>query len=172
MIARGDPKSLPGHRADVQLHRTEPRFRTDVANFVPAQRILPDRGVKPQSLVIGQHRRDVPDPCHLRRGDRHQRRERVHDGELDADGLALDEHPEQLAERARDAEARLADAERRTRAELETLGQRQCVNDQFRFLKVILGYFFRDSFFLDKDDIKNYILPSFTKKIFKSIIRY
>ena len=29
-----------------------------------------------------------------------------------------------------------------------------------------------NSFLLDKDDIKNYILPSFTKKIFKSIIRY
>jgi A/G-specific adenine glycosylase len=29
-----------------------------------------------------------------------------------------------------------------------------------------------NSFLLDKDDIKNHILPSFTKKIFKSIIRY
>ena len=29
-----------------------------------------------------------------------------------------------------------------------------------------------NSFFLDKDDIKNHILPSFTKKIFKSIQRY
>ena len=28
------------------------------------------------------------------------------------------------------------------------------------------------SFLLDKDDIKNHILPSFTKKIFKSIQRY
>ena len=27
-------------------------------------------------------------------------------------------------------------------------------------------------FFLDEDDIKNHILPSFTKKIFKSIQRY
>ena len=29
-----------------------------------------------------------------------------------------------------------------------------------------------NSFLLDKDDIKNHILPSFTKKIFKSIQRY
>jgi A/G-specific adenine glycosylase len=29
-----------------------------------------------------------------------------------------------------------------------------------------------NSFLLDKDDMKNHILPSFTKKIFKSIIRY
>ena len=29
-----------------------------------------------------------------------------------------------------------------------------------------------NSFFLEKDDIKNHILPSFTKKIFKSVIRY
>ena len=29
-----------------------------------------------------------------------------------------------------------------------------------------------NSFFLDKDDIKKYILPSFTKKIFKSVIKY
>ena len=29
-----------------------------------------------------------------------------------------------------------------------------------------------NSFLLDKDDIKKHILPSFTKKIFKSIIRY
>ena len=30
----------------------------------------------------------------------------------------------------------------------------------------------RNSFLLDKDDIKKYILPSFTKKIFKSIVKY
>ena len=29
-----------------------------------------------------------------------------------------------------------------------------------------------NSFLLDKDDIKKHILPSFTKKIFKSVIRY
>ena len=29
-----------------------------------------------------------------------------------------------------------------------------------------------NSFLLDKDNIKNHILPSFTKKIFKSVIRY
>ena len=29
-----------------------------------------------------------------------------------------------------------------------------------------------NSFLLNKDDIKNHILPSFTKKIFKSITRY
>jgi len=29
-----------------------------------------------------------------------------------------------------------------------------------------------NSFLLDKDDIKNYTLPSFTKKIFKSIVKY
>jgi len=29
-----------------------------------------------------------------------------------------------------------------------------------------------NSFFLDKDDIKKYILPSFTKKIFKSVIKH
>ena len=29
-----------------------------------------------------------------------------------------------------------------------------------------------NSFLLDKDEIKNHILPSFTKKIFKSILRY
>jgi A/G-specific adenine glycosylase len=29
-----------------------------------------------------------------------------------------------------------------------------------------------DSFLLDKDDMKNYTLPSFTKKIFKTIIKY
>jgi len=29
-----------------------------------------------------------------------------------------------------------------------------------------------NSFLLDKDDIKKYILPSFTKKIFKSIVKY
>ena len=29
-----------------------------------------------------------------------------------------------------------------------------------------------NSFLLDKKDIKNYILPSFTKKIFKSVIKY
>ena len=30
----------------------------------------------------------------------------------------------------------------------------------------------KNSFLLDKDDIKKYILPSFTKKIFKSIVKY
>ena len=30
----------------------------------------------------------------------------------------------------------------------------------------------RNSFLLDEDDIKKYILPSFTKKIFKSIVKY
>ena len=30
----------------------------------------------------------------------------------------------------------------------------------------------KNSFLLDKDNIKNYILPSFTKKIFKSVINY
>jgi hypothetical protein len=30
----------------------------------------------------------------------------------------------------------------------------------------------RSSFLLDKNDIKKYILPSFTKKIFKSIVKY
>ena len=30
----------------------------------------------------------------------------------------------------------------------------------------------RNSFLLDKDDIKKYILPSFTKKIIKSIVKY
>ena len=29
-----------------------------------------------------------------------------------------------------------------------------------------------NSFLLNKDDIKNHILPSFTKKIFKSIVNY
>ena len=29
-----------------------------------------------------------------------------------------------------------------------------------------------NTFLLDKDDIKNYTLPSFTKKIFKSIMSY
>ena len=29
-----------------------------------------------------------------------------------------------------------------------------------------------NSFFLDKDNIKNHILPSFTKKIFKSVVKY
>ena len=29
-----------------------------------------------------------------------------------------------------------------------------------------------NSFLLDEDDIKNYTLPSFTKKIFKSIVSY
>ena len=29
-----------------------------------------------------------------------------------------------------------------------------------------------NSFLLDKNDIKKYILPSFTKKIFKSVIKY
>ena len=32
--------------------------------------------------------------------------------------------------------------------------------------------YLNNSFFVDEDDIKNHILPSFTKKIFKSVIRY
>ncbi len=32
--------------------------------------------------------------------------------------------------------------------------------------------YLNNSFLLDKDNIKNHILPSFTKKIFKSVIRY
>ena len=32
--------------------------------------------------------------------------------------------------------------------------------------------YLNDSFLLDKDQIKNHILPSFTKRIFKSVIKY